>query len=163
VTSEQLVEKYLDQIDRHNHAGRQLKAMIAVRDRGAALKEARDMDRELKERRKRGLLHGVPYSIKVSEVISWVFPRSIVNGCLTSNVTTKSGDKLRPLPEDQFLTSSYGLGTTCGSCALDGLATTGDAAIVVRPREAGCILLGKDNLSVCAYTHETTAGLLRQF
>ncbi|KAH8807984.1 amidase signature domain-containing protein [Xylogone sp. PMI_703] len=49
--------------------------------------------------------------------------------------------------KDLICTPSFGLETTSGSFALKGLNATTDAPIAVMLREAGCIVLGKSNLS----------------
>ena len=45
-------------------------------------------------------------------------------------------------------TPSFGMGTTSGSHALQGLVAKKDATIAVQLRNAGCIVIGKSNLSV---------------
>ncbi|KAK4197711.1 amidase signature domain-containing protein [Triangularia verruculosa] len=49
--------------------------------------------------------------------------------------------------KDFFLTPSFGLETTCGSYALEGLTASEDSAIAVALRDAGCIVIGLANLS----------------
>lgn len=65
-TSRQLVELYLDQIGRHNHAGVQLQALISVVARDKALTLADQLDRERREGRTRGTCHGIPIIVEVS-------------------------------------------------------------------------------------------------
>ncbi|KAJ5509770.1 hypothetical protein N7527_011913 [Penicillium freii] len=50
--------------------------------------------------------------------------------------------------KDLICTPSFGLETTAGSLALKGLNATEDAPIATLLREAGCIVIGKSNLSV---------------
>ncbi|KAJ5401094.1 hypothetical protein N7465_011583 [Penicillium sp. CMV-2018d] len=58
--------------------------------------------------------------------------------------------KLHGIPiilKDLICTPNFGLGTTAGSLALKGLNATEDAPIATLLREAGCIVIGKSNLS----------------
>ncbi|KAJ4263557.1 hypothetical protein NW762_006376 [Fusarium torreyae] len=48
---------------------------------------------------------------------------------------------------DFYLTPSFGMETTCGSYALKGLKASEDAAIATMLRDAGCIIIGLNNLS----------------
>ena len=65
LTSVQVVTEYLSQIEQHNHAGAKLNAMITVAPKELALKRAEDLDRERRDGRTKGPLHGVPVIIKV--------------------------------------------------------------------------------------------------
>lgn len=69
LTSERLVGVYLDQIDRHNHKGARLHAVISTIARQKAVQEARKLDKErLRLKSKKiplGPLHGIPIIIKV--------------------------------------------------------------------------------------------------
>jgi amidase len=60
VTGVQVVEAYLDQIEKHNHAGAKLRAIIATAERGVVLAKAAALDEE----RKNGPLHGIPIIVK---------------------------------------------------------------------------------------------------
>lgn len=51
--------------------------------------------------------------------------------------------------QDLITTPSFGMGTTSGSFALKGLNASKDAPIATMLRKAGCIVIGKANLSVC--------------
>ncbi|KAJ8132083.1 hypothetical protein O1611_g1542 [Lasiodiplodia mahajangana] len=66
LTSEDLVNVYLDQIMKHNHFGMRLNAIIATLDRDSALEAARALDLERRSSGKRGPLHGIPVVIKDS-------------------------------------------------------------------------------------------------
>ncbi|KAF2963131.1 hypothetical protein GQX73_g10447 [Xylaria multiplex] len=66
VTSEDLVNVYLDQIMKHNHFGMRLNAIIATVDRDLALEAARALDLERRSSGKRGPLHGIPIVLKDS-------------------------------------------------------------------------------------------------
>lgn len=68
VNSVDLVKKYLDQIDRHNHRGMMLNAVISTAPEEIVLRQALNLDRERAEGRVRGPMHGIPVIIKVGEV-----------------------------------------------------------------------------------------------
>lgn len=68
VHSVDLVKNYLDQINRHNHKGMELNAVISTAPEEDVLQKAVDLDRERAEGRVRGSMHGIPVIIKVSEV-----------------------------------------------------------------------------------------------
>src|SRR5207244_12764138 len=59
ITSRQLVQQYLDRIEKYNGT---LNAIITLNPR--ALDEADALDRERAQRRVRGPLHGIPIAIK---------------------------------------------------------------------------------------------------
>jgi amidase len=62
VTSEQLVSRYIARIKAYDQAGPRLNAVIAINPRAAS--DARELDRERRERGPRGPLHGVPVLLK---------------------------------------------------------------------------------------------------
>jgi amidase len=64
LTSVQIVETYLAQIEKHNHAGAHLSAIITVAHREIALSRAKQMDDERWSGRTRTLLHGLPIIVK---------------------------------------------------------------------------------------------------
>lgn len=66
LTSEVLVNHFLDQIERHNTNGLGLKAIISVCPRQIALMHARALDEERQNGRLRSDLHGIPIILKVS-------------------------------------------------------------------------------------------------
>jgi amidase len=109
VTSERLVEMYLDRIRRFDHAGPELHSVLSVNPR--ALDDARRSDRERSEGQVRGPLHGIPVLLK-------------------DNI-----ESMDPLP------------TTAGSLALEKNISGRDAPLVARLREAGAVILGKNNLT----------------
>lgn len=65
LTSEVLVMQFLDQIERHNTKGLELKAISSVCPRQNALTHARALDEERKNGRLRSDLHGIPIILKV--------------------------------------------------------------------------------------------------
>jgi amidase len=70
LTSVTILCVYLDQIEKHNHAGAKLNAIITVAPRELALKRAAELDEERKNGRIRGPFHGLPIIVKVEYI--WV-------------------------------------------------------------------------------------------
>lgn len=64
LTSVQLVEAYLAQIEKHNHQGLHLNAIISVAPRDKTLELARRLDHERSSGHVRGPLHGIPFVCK---------------------------------------------------------------------------------------------------
>ncbi|KAK3345811.1 amidase signature domain-containing protein [Lasiosphaeria hispida] len=64
ITSVEIVQLYLAQIAKHNHAGLKLNAVISVADEEAVLEQARRLDVERLGGKLRGPLHGVPILLK---------------------------------------------------------------------------------------------------
>ncbi|KAH0280497.1 amidase signature enzyme, partial [Aureobasidium melanogenum] len=64
VTSVELVEAYLEQIARHNHAGLHLNALISVAPRDKIIAAATRLDAERQAGRMRSTLHGIPIILK---------------------------------------------------------------------------------------------------
>ncbi|KXL51266.1 hypothetical protein M433DRAFT_150871 [Acidomyces richmondensis BFW] len=64
ITSVDLIEAYLTQIERHNHSGLHLNALISVAPRDALLDRARHLDFERQAGRTLGALHGIPFITK---------------------------------------------------------------------------------------------------
>jgi hypothetical protein len=71
LTSVQIIETYLAQIEKHNHAGAKLNAMITVASRELVLQRAGELDWERKEGKIRGPFHGLPIIVKVCEERRW--------------------------------------------------------------------------------------------
>ena len=65
LTSVEIITTYLAQIEKHNHAGAKLNAMISVAPRELVLTAAANLDRERSRGRIRGSLHGLPVIVKV--------------------------------------------------------------------------------------------------
>lgn len=65
VSSVDLFELYLAQIDKHNHNGAKLHAVISTAPRVIVMELARQLDDERAKNKLRGPLHGVPIVIKV--------------------------------------------------------------------------------------------------
>lgn len=63
--SEDIVNAYMDQIDKHNFNGMNLRGLITVAPRSLALKQARNLDNERKSTGSRGPMHGIPVVVKV--------------------------------------------------------------------------------------------------
>lgn len=64
VTSVDIVEAYLHQIEQHNRRGRQLRALISVAPRHELIHKARKLDAERARGKRRGPLHGIPVVLK---------------------------------------------------------------------------------------------------
>jgi amidase len=64
ITSVEIVEAYLHQIEQHNRRGRQLRALISVAPRHELLKIAKRLDDERARGKRRGPLHGIPVVLK---------------------------------------------------------------------------------------------------
>lgn len=75
-TSVQLVELFLAQIDRHNHAGMNVNAVISTAPRRSLLERAEQLDTERQKGVVRGRLHGIPVLIKVRGPDLQASPRS---------------------------------------------------------------------------------------
>ncbi|KAL8854605.1 MAG: hypothetical protein Q9221_000640 [Calogaya cf. arnoldii] len=64
ITSELLVELYLSQIQKHNHEGMMLNAVISTVPKHQALEAARKLDEERAQKGSRGPMHGIPIIVK---------------------------------------------------------------------------------------------------
>lgn len=64
LTSQALVTAFLDQIDRHNHHGLQVNALLSVCPRELAISQARRLDDERRHGKVRSHLHGMPIVLK---------------------------------------------------------------------------------------------------
>jgi hypothetical protein len=65
LTSVEIITTYLTQIEKHNHAGAKLNAMISVAPRESVLEAAEKLDLERVAGKLRGPLHGLPIIVKV--------------------------------------------------------------------------------------------------
>ena len=65
LTSVEIVDTYITQIEQHNHAGLKLNALISVAPLDLLQRTARALDQERKDGRVRSALHGIPIVIKV--------------------------------------------------------------------------------------------------
>ena len=63
-TSVELVKAYLTQIEKHNHNGLHLNALISVAPAERVLEIARKLDQEREQGQLRGPLHGLPFIVK---------------------------------------------------------------------------------------------------
>ncbi|KAI1378149.1 amidase signature domain-containing protein [Hypoxylon crocopeplum] len=66
VTSTELIQIYLDQIDKHNHKGAKLNAIISLAPFDQLTARARELDEERSGGKVRGPLHGIPIIVKDS-------------------------------------------------------------------------------------------------
>ncbi|KAK4236509.1 amidase signature enzyme [Achaetomium macrosporum] len=66
LTSVEIVERYLAQIAKHNHAGLTLNAIISVAEEKTLFDQARRLDEERERGKLRGPLHGIPILLKMS-------------------------------------------------------------------------------------------------
>jgi amidase len=64
LSSVQIVQLYLREIELHNRRGRQLRALISVAPKHEVLKIARKLDEERARGKIRGPLHGIPIVLK---------------------------------------------------------------------------------------------------
>lgn len=64
LTSQHLVTAFLDQIDRHNHNGSRVNAILSLCPRELALSQARLLDEERRQGKVRSDLHGMPIVLK---------------------------------------------------------------------------------------------------
>lgn len=64
ITSVEIVEAYLHQIEQHNRRGRNLRALISVAPRHELVRIARRLDDERSRGKRRGPLHGIPIVLK---------------------------------------------------------------------------------------------------
>jgi amidase len=129
ITSVDLVELYLAQIDRYNLGKTQLRAIIATPPVHDVFSRAKELDRERVARKLRSKAHGIPILIKIW--MNWVLHSVETNVCV-----------------GQLCSPSTGMGTTSGTFALLGSSVEKDAGVVSLLHEAGCIILGKCNMSV---------------
>jgi amidase len=114
-TTSKLLPLYLNQIDRHNHKGLHLNAMISIAPLDSLKAQAALLDAERGSGKLRGPFHGIPITVK-------------------DNIMTEA---------------TLGMDTTCGSFALKGVKVKRNADIVTAVLEAGLLIIGKANLSVC--------------
>ena len=71
LTSVEIITTYLTQIEKHNHVGAKLNAMISVGPRESVLEAAEKLDRERGAGKLRGPLHGLPIIVKVGLQMSY--------------------------------------------------------------------------------------------
>lgn len=68
VTSFDIIDTYVAQIEKHNHNGLKLNALISVAPLDLLRRTARALDQERKDGKTRSKLHGIPIVLKVSPV-----------------------------------------------------------------------------------------------
>lgn len=128
-----VIQSYLSQIDKHNHDGMRLNALIQIAPYEWLQEQAAVSDRERKAGKIRGPLHGVPVIVKV------IPPRFICSDRLAKGADIRS--------KDNICTPSCGMNTTLGSLAFKDCKGSIDGIGVRRLQAAGSIILGKANLS----------------
>jgi amidase len=64
VTSEQLIEAYLDRINENNYKGLHLRAILETAPYESLIEQARQCDAERRKGKSRGRLHGIPILVK---------------------------------------------------------------------------------------------------
>jgi amidase len=85
VTSRELIERSLKQIDNHNQSGMELQAIISTMPKEKALKQADLLDEERRAGIVRGPFHGIPIIVKVSAELSSISSKceeTLANGNL---------------------------------------------------------------------------------
>jgi amidase len=66
LTSVQIIDTYLQQIDKFNHKGPCLNALISVAPRDILISTAESLDEERRNGKVRSPLHGIPIILKVT-------------------------------------------------------------------------------------------------
>ena len=89
LTSERLVQMYLDRIEAYDHAGPQLNAVLALN--GGALATARALDAERRAQGPRSPLHGIPVLEVVNNLSFDRFEDTWKNPVMESALQTKGG------------------------------------------------------------------------
>lgn len=67
ITSVQILESYLSQIEQHNTQGAKCRAIISMPPRFQLVASAAKLDRERQKGKLRGPLHGIPILLKVRD------------------------------------------------------------------------------------------------
>jgi amidase len=130
--SEDLVNRFLDQIEQHNNLGLMLNAVLSVCPRDVAISQAKALDGERRQGKPRGELHGIPITVKVGEAAGRA-PNLV---------------RVAEINQDCIVTGpSLGMVSSAGSSAIASLQATRNATLVDRLLDAGMILLGKGNLT----------------
>lgn len=90
LTSTQLVEYYLDQIDANNRSGHEIRAILQVNP--DALEQARQLDEERQQGQIRGPMHGLPVVLKANiatkDQLETTAGASVMKGFITSKDAT---------------------------------------------------------------------------
>jgi len=68
ITTVELIKQTLDQIEKHNRNGLNLRAIISVVPRELALQKATQLDLERERGHIRGPFHGIPVIVKVRRI-----------------------------------------------------------------------------------------------
>lgn len=70
ISTVEIIQTYLSQIDKHNLHGMKLRALITVASNENLLEQARKLDEERSAKGPRGPLHGIPIIVKVRTPLS---------------------------------------------------------------------------------------------
>lgn len=110
ITSVEIVELYLHQIEQHNRRGRQLRALISVAPKHELMKIAKKLDEERLRGKIRGPLHGIPIVLKdnimtdellgMDTTVGGNAPRPLINTKLTrqGHMLSSAASQRRMLP-----------------------------------------------------------------
>ena len=124
LTSERLVQMYLDRIEAYDHAGPQLNAVLALN--GGALATARALDAERQAQEPRSPLHGIPVLVKdvfdTAEMptTGGYTPLEGVTPALDSTIVKKLRDAGAIMLAKVNLSDWYGAPDTMASSTLGG-------------------------------------------
>ena len=100
VTSVELIEAYLEHIDKHNRKGLHLNALISVAPRVLVLQAARKLDYERREGTLRGPLHGIPIVVKdnfLTATTTLGLPTTLGSPCFASATCTHNSPLIQHL------------------------------------------------------------------
>ncbi|KAK9415502.1 putative Amidase domain-containing protein [Seiridium unicorne] len=132
ITSVQIVEQYLEQIDRYESS---LNALASIAPRDRLRRTAASLDDERREGRVRSPLHGIPIVLKVR--------------CAAGSMQVYLGHLLTAFAyQDAFITATeLGMPTCAGAAAFAGAKASKHGAIVQKLVDAGLIILAKGNMT----------------
>ncbi|KAK6078644.1 hypothetical protein SCUP515_09694 [Seiridium cupressi] len=132
ITSVQIVEQYLEQIDRYESS---LNALASIAPRDRLRRTAASLDDERREGRVRSPLHGIPIVLKVR--------------CAACSMQIYLGHLLTAFAyQDAFITAAeLGMPTCAGAAVFAGAKACKHGAIVQELVDAGLIILAKGNMT----------------
>lgn len=148
LTSTQLVEACLAQIERHDRQGMNLRAMIAVAPKSKLLDMAKELDTERENNSLRGPFHGLPIIVKVYLESFSVIGSSLITrvGYIQYRSRSGHGDYIRVFcfARCEAQQASFGRSEGCSPQTISPRVPLTLGWLV----EQGLIILGKANLSV---------------